>query len=643
MSLRARLQVSITALVGVIVLVLSALYLTSVIETRFRDAGREAEDNAQRIQSFISELTSARLSAAEQIPTTIDELRAAYLEIVEQEPELGLLLENLMGAGASPVIVEGLVTGPGDRILAASLEAKKGQRHEPLPLFKEFESKGVFAKLAEVFGDNQDYEVTAELGLEDEKIFTIRVILSTVFVREVVAADTRFLMGASLAALFVSMLAAAFVSHVAVKPFERIGEMIDRISAGEHEQDEEELSRSKDGAAEKEIAAVQSKLNLLGERFRGARQDAERLRGDIGHLLDGLEEAVLLFGRDNRLLMAGGSADSWLPGGRMDAMGRHVAEIFPDSTALGALVQGAMELRKSLKDQPAEFRWGSGQPSKLLVSVEPVEEYPTRERTGTLITLRDSEPRRQIRSQLDISTRLAAISRLTSGAAHEIKNPLNSIALHLEVLKSKLAESDVGADEIEVIAREIRRLDRVVKSFLDFTRPVELNVESLDLSALLQELTDLIAPDAKARGVDVQLDRPDSKAPMRGDHDLLKQALRNVLMNGVQSMADGGLLTVRLEPRGEDWLVRVRDQGAGIADEIRDQIYHLYFTTKGRGSGIGLALTFQIVQLHGGTIDFESEVDAGTEFRIELPGEEGVTEVVEAASDAAQEAAIDGD
>ena len=130
---------------------------------------------------------------------------------------------------------------------------------------------------------------------------------------------------------------------------------------------------------------------------------------------------------------------------------------------------------------------------------------------------------------------------------------------------------------------------------------------------------------------------------MRGDHDLLKQALLNVLMNGVQSMADGGVLAVSLESRGEDWLVRVRDQGAGIAEEIRDQIYHLYFTTKGRGSGIGLALTFQIVQLHGGTIDFDSEVGAGTEFRIELPGEEGVTEVVEDASDAAREAAIDGD
>ena len=97
MSLRTRLQASITALVGVIVVVLSGLYLTSVIESRFQDAGREAEENAQRIQSFISELTSARLSAAEEIPVTIEELRAAYLEIVEQEPELGLLLENLMG------------------------------------------------------------------------------------------------------------------------------------------------------------------------------------------------------------------------------------------------------------------------------------------------------------------------------------------------------------------------------------------------------------------------------------------------------------------------------------------------------------------------------------------------------------------
>lgn len=643
MSLRTRLQVSITALVGVIVLVLSALYLTSVIETRFRDAGREAEDNAQRIQSFISELTSAKLSAAEEIPGTIEELRAAYLEIVEQEPELGVLLENLMGAGASPVIVEGLVTGPGDRILAASLEAKKGQRHEPLPLFEEFESKGVFAKLAEVFGDNQDYEVTAELGLEDEKIFTIRMILSTVFVREAVAADTRFLMGASLAALLVSMLAAAVVSHIAVKPFERIGEMIDRISSGELEQEEEDLKGSNDGAKEKEIAAVQSKLNLLGERFRGAREDAQKLRGDIGQLLDGLEEAVLLFGRDNRLLMAGGAADSWLPGGRTEAMGRHVSEIFPDSTELGALVQGAMELRKSLKDQPAEFRWGSSQPSKLLVSVEPAEEYPTRERTGTLITLRDSEPRRQIRSQLDISTRMAAISRLTSGAAHEIKNPLNAISLQLEVLKTELESGEGGEAQIEIIAREIRRLDRVVKSFLDFTRPVELNVEPLDLANLVEELTSLIAPDAEAGGVEVRLERPETKAPVRGDHDLLKQALLNVLMNGVQAMAEGGTLRVSLEAHDDAWLIRVADEGAGIPAEIRDRIYQLYFTTKGRGSGIGLALTFQIVQLHGGTIDFESEVGRGTEFRVEIPAEEGVTEIVEAAPKAPEEATIDGD
>jgi signal transduction histidine kinase len=189
----------------------------------------------------------------------------------------------------------------------------------------------------------------------------------------------------------------------------------------------------------------------------------------------------------------------------------------------------------------------------------------------------------------------------------------------LEVLKQKLTNDSAGADEIEVISRAIQRLDRVVKSFLDFTRPVELKVEEFDFGRLVAELAGLVRLDAEAQGIQVICDTAD-EVVVRGDRDLLKQALLNVVVNGLQASSSGGTLELRLEGTDDGWLVRIKDHGAGIPEDIRPQIFQLYFSTKGgKGSGIGLAMTFQAVQLHGGTIDVVSGVGQGTEFRILMP------------------------
>ncbi|MEZ5394754.1 MAG: ATP-binding protein [Bryobacterales bacterium] len=214
---------------------------------------------------------------------------------------------------------------------------------------------------------------------------------------------------------------------------------------------------------------------------------------------------------------------------------------------------------------------------------------------------------------------------MTSGAAHEIKNPLNSIALHVEVLKGKLEDADMSLDEISVISREITRLDRVVRSFLDFTRPVELEVHPFDLAGLVGELAGLVRPDAQSQNATVVIEAAPQSAPVRGDRDLLKQAVLNVMINGLQAMPDGGSLTLSLTRTGRDWLLSIRDEGTGIPDELREKIFQLYFTTKGKGSGIGLAMTFRVVQLHGGTIDFVSE-EEGAEFRLQIPALEALPE-----------------
>jgi signal transduction histidine kinase len=251
-----------------------------------------------------------------------------------------------------------------------------------------------------------------------------------------------------------------------------------------------------------------------------------------------------------------------------------------------------------------------------LVSIEVLQKDASEEDLGTLITLRDMESRRQLERQIDVSSRLAAISRLTGGVAHEIKNPLNAMALHLEVLRGKL---DGDQPEVDVIAGEIKRLDTVVKTFLNFNKPIDVKAQPLDLNHVVEEVLALVSVDAKAKHVLIESTLED-RLWVNGDADLLKQAILNIVNNGLEAIQESGKLSIGMERCGAECQLIIRDDGPGIAPEVRDQIFNLYFTTKEHGTGIGLATTFRVVQLHGGTIDFESELGKGTMFRLRFPG-----------------------
>jgi signal transduction histidine kinase len=189
------------------------------------------------------------------------------------------------------------------------------------------------------------------------------------------------------------------------------------------------------------------------------------------------------------------------------------------------------------------------------------------------------------------------------------------MALHLEVLKGKLTGQQ---PEIEVIGREIKRLDTVVKTFLNFNRPMELKYAPIDLNELVQQILALVSLDASAKQVQVETAFEDGLW-ITGDPDLLKQAILNIVNNGLEAMKSGGTLTARTVTEGDDCLLTVTDAGPGIPLEIQSRVFQLYFTTKENGTGIGLATTFRVVQLHNGTIDFISEPGKGTMFRLRFP------------------------
>ena len=237
-----------------------------------------------------------------------------------------------------------------------------------------------------------------------------------------------------------------------------------------------------------------------------------------------------------------------------------------------------------------------------------------------MVRLRDPEAQRKLGHELQTADRLAAISHITGGVAHEVKNPLNAILLHVEVAKSKLAHGDTDlGQQMEIIGREILRLDRVVRTFLDFTRPVELKLDVVPLQQFMEEIVELARPQAEAAKIRVNLDQQVLGVEVRMDRDLLKQAILNIVVNAMQAMPDGGELRLEGSASEDTAEIRVSDTGPGIPPELRDKIFRLYFTTRKGGSGIGLAMAFRFVQLHDGTIDFTSEPGKGTTFSIRLP------------------------
>jgi len=291
------------------------------------------------------------------------------------------------------------------------------------------------------------------------------------------------------------------------------------------------------------------------------------------------------------------------------------------------LLQQAAQTGRSIRNRRVPIGTignGSSGVAVALVSIDVLEALQTGIGTGPsaglMVRLRDPEATRQIGRQLQTADRLSAISRITGGVAHEVKNPLNAILMHVELARMKLAKGDNDLKpQMDIITSEIVRLDRVVKTFLDFTRPVELHPVEVPLESFVHDIAELARPLAETAGIELVVSQETEGVSIGADLDLLKQAMLNVVMNAIEAMPNGGQLRFESAVRGDDAEIRICDTGCGIRPELKEKVFGLYFTTKQTGSGIGLAMTFRIVQLHDGTIDFTSEPGKGTTFVIRIP------------------------
>jgi signal transduction histidine kinase len=412
----------------------------------------------------------------------------------------------------------------------------------------------------------------------------------------------------SIASIFISLLLAAAISNVALGPLKEISRNLDSVTLG----GTEEFSGNE--SEHDEFGLVSLKIANLGRQIRDSREIFSALKDNVDQLMSTLQDGLMLFTRDTRVVLVSAPVERFLGTPRAELLGRTARDVFSGGTALAATILDAFERKRPLSQR--EFAAAAGR--RVQVSLDFVHERSTQ--IGALLIMRDAESVRRIGDEIEMSRRLSASGRVTGGVAHEVKNPINAIVLHLQLLQNKLAQLDPDTRRhMDIIGSEIHRLDRVVQTLVDFMRARELHLVEVDFRRLLDDVTLLAAPEAEQHGVNIQRNVFPEPLVIKADLDLMKQALLNVVINGIQSMSQGGQLTISAHREDNAVVAEISDQGSGIAQDAQDKIFELYFTTKKDGSGIGLAQTYQILQWHYGSVEFQSAEGLGTTFRFRVP------------------------
>jgi signal transduction histidine kinase len=624
MRLKTKLVLAITVLVFLISGSLSLVYVTKLLQSAVQQSYDTNWMVANQIQLALRTALETGLKDQTVDPNNPTQLRNLEAAAVRNNAELQAVIESVNRYSFTVYDIN-----IADRQSSTLLSTNPENEDKPLavrPNYSQLRDANPIQLMTAVFGPPRVFDVVVPLERNGEPFVTVHVGVRTTLLRASYAPwlDTALtLMGF---ALVTALVAAFLLSNLALRPMERISKQLDTLTAeGEAIGPVEEQGkkgkqdkRDKLGKLDKQdmAARVSSKIERIGQRMRSVEEVFSALKENLDQILGNLQDGILLFTGDGRAVLVSEAARRFLPVEGGSILGLQVREIFDRSTVLGRTLREAFDAGINLVQEEILTETGK----RIQASLDFIHDDETHQGLGALITLHDLESAEEIESELELSRRMAAIGRLTSGVGHEVKNPINAIVVHLELLKSKLGNSSAPAvRHLEVIDAEIHRLDRVVQMLVDFTRPVELQLREQDLRSVIDDVLALAAAELSTHNITLVSQMPANPLLANFDADLLKQAALNVIQNGAQSMPEGGTLEVILGEDRKFAVLRISDQGSGIADEIKGKIFDLYFTTKSGGSGIGLAMTYRILQLHHGSIEVQSKPGRGTEFLLRIP------------------------
>jgi len=363
-----------------------------------------------------------------------------------------------------------------------------------------------------------------------------------------------------------------------------------------------------------------------GRLYRDLEQKAGQLQQLTVYnenILESMDSGILVLDLEGRVARWNRALEALYGLERSAALGRSLDEIFPDSfleALRGSLVLADQEEIAHIYKLHLAAR--DGRSLRVNVSVAPFL-MGSGERWGTILILEDVTARVALEQQLQHSEKMASIGLLAAGVAHEVNTPLAGISSYTQLLRQHFPGDDPRAGLLEKIETQSFRAAKIINNLLNFSRSGRAEFEPLDLNKVLLDVVSLLEHQLQRSHVQLRRELADDLPPVRGSENRLQQVFFNLILNACDAMPRGGWLTLRTALEDDGLVAEVRDTGHGIRSEDIKRIYDPFFTTKGigRGTGLGLAVTYGIVQEHGGAIFVDSTPGQGTSFRVTLPSQ----------------------
>ncbi|MFW5688105.1 MAG: two-component system sensor histidine kinase NtrB [Spirochaetota bacterium] len=340
----------------------------------------------------------------------------------------------------------------------------------------------------------------------------------------------------------------------------------------------------------------------------------------IEAVLDSLNDGLMVADNDHTLVMVNKAAERLVPLTSRDGADVTLWDAIADDE-IARFAERTLLSQETVSDREFTIE-RAGSPRILAFSVSPLVREG--EITGTIVHVEDVSEKRGREARLRRAESLASLTTLAAGVAHEIKNPLGSIGIHMQLIQKALnAVQDERAgtiqEYVDVVNEEVERLNRIVVDFLFAVRPMNTTLEDAHLNPILRELFDFVRYELDEAGVRLEEEYADDLPTLRLDEKYIKQALLNIVKNAISAMPEGGAMRVTTRKQGDEVLLRISDTGVGMSDEVLHKIFEPYFTTKDFGSGIGLTLVYKIVKEHMGDISVVSQEGKGSSFTILFP------------------------
>jgi len=618
LSIKAKQVAGVTALVvlvvaGMIVVQIAALTRLRIDETKSR-------------------ATTLKVYMLDRAAVVVREAGAMnpYDAIRDDGGMRSILVSSVTNQPETNTILYAAIVNTDGIAVAHSTPALEGQ---PTPKLEDLENIVNAKAIDQLRFVNQErrYELREQILLGDKDFGAIRIGVSTLFVRSAIIEALKSVAYTAVIALAISTMVATLLAQWMLRPIHVIQSGLTRLGRGE-------LDVRLDLPGQ-EFADLGSSFEAVSAQLAAVRTNALPATSsttEFESVMENLEDAVALFSPEGELMFSNAAMRALLPGLTPQAGSvKPSLSLLADNDPIRQLVERALAGRKSAG--PVAVPLGTTTeadqeaPEHLLLC-HAIDDAKGRF-IGAMVVARNLVYLNQVHTTLNYSRKLAALGRLMAGVAHEVKNPLNAMTIHLELLKQKLgamrepitvpAGPSGGSKTLDltkhvnVIGDEIKRLDQVVVGFLKFARPDELKLQPVHLSSLISEVLSMTAPEAERRGIVLKTECPPSVPEINADPGMLQQALLNLTINACHAMPDGGTLKISCRPASRGRVeISVEDTGVGIPPENLSRIFDLYFTTKEKGSGIGLSMVFRIVQLHDGEVEVQSTPGRGTRFRL---------------------------